>query len=283
MNAAISRIAEDERCTASHASLYYALFHCWNQAFFRNPLSISRNELMRQAGIGSTKTYYRCLHNLHDWEYISYLPSHNLLLGSKIRMIRFDRSGKSAKPRKGTPKDSLPDKTKKIKKGSSGTQVVTKRGSSGTQPVINRGSSGTQLVTPYINSKNITNKPNNTNAYEQADANSDLPIGEYRNTGHRKGNRKTGEGAEQPGKPENLDQVVSYFEEKKSTGAEAEKFFNYFESVGWRVGGRSLMRDWRAAARNWIANIPNYNTPRHDKNKVFKPQLTGKKNYAEPF
>ncbi len=42
------------------------------------------------------------------------------------------------------------------------------------------------------------------------------------------------------------------------------------------------MKDRRAAVRNWIANIPNYNNQKHDKNKVLKPQLKGK-NYAEPF
>jgi hypothetical protein len=37
--------------------------------------------------------------------------------------------------------------------------------------------------------------------------------------------------------------------------AESEKFFDYFESVGWRIGGRSPMRDWKAAVRNWVRRI----------------------------
>jgi len=274
MNAAISRIAEDERCTSSHASLYYALFYCWNSAFFRVPISINRHEVMFYAGIGSTNTYHKCIKDLHEWGYIRYKPSTNKMIGSKVSMIRFDRAVKSQ------------TKKTKIKSATTRERHANRKKTTRKQDVNRKSSGSIQVVRRSINSKNnknITNHKNTKNAYEQANANSDLPIGKYRNTGNRKGNRKTGKGAEQPGKPENLDQVVSYFEEKKSTGAEAEKFFNYFESVGWRVGGRSLMRDWRAAARNWIANIPNYNTPRHDKNKVFKPQLTGKKNYAEPF
>ena len=56
-------------------------------------------------------------------------------------------------------------------------------------------------------------------------------------------------------KPE-LFQVQNYFEE---VGAlpEAEGFFNYYESNGWKVGKNS-MKDWQAASRNWIKNSKNY-------------------------
>lgn len=31
----------------------------------------------------------------------------------------------------------------------------------------------------------------------------------------------------------------------------AEEFFNYYESVGWMVGGKKHMTDWRASVRYW--------------------------------
>ena len=56
-------------------------------------------------------------------------------------------------------------------------------------------------------------------------------------------------------KPE-LYQVQNFFEE---VGAlpEAEGFFNYYESNGWKVG-KNPMKDWQAASRNWIKNSKNY-------------------------
>ena len=42
-----------------------------------------------------------------------------------------------------------------------------------------------------------------------------------------------------------------YFLERGSTKEEAEKFFDYYTANGWKVG-RSTMKDWRAAARNWV-------------------------------
>lgn|SRR3990167_842269 len=48
-----------------------------------------------------------------------------------------------------------------------------------------------------------------------------------------------------------LETVKEYFKEIESNALEAEKFFDYFSSNGWRVG-RNPMKDWQAAARNWV-------------------------------
>ncbi|TCN61643.1 hypothetical protein CLV25_12526, partial [Acetobacteroides hydrogenigenes] len=37
-----------------------------------------------------------------------------------------------------------------------------------------------------------------------------------------------------------------------------QKFFNHFQSNGWRVGGKTPMRDWMAAASNWMINSANF-------------------------
>jgi hypothetical protein len=51
-----------------------------------------------------------------------------------------------------------------------------------------------------------------------------------------------------------LDAVILFFKEKNKTDLEAEKFFNHYESNGWLVGGKSKMKNWQAAARNWMLN-----------------------------
>lgn len=42
--------------------------------------------------------------------------------------------------------------------------------------------------------------------------------------------------------------------------AMAENFFDYYQSNGWKIGGRAPMRDWKAAARNWM-RVAAKNTP----------------------
>jgi hypothetical protein len=41
---------------------------------------------------------------------------------------------------------------------------------------------------------------------------------------------------------------------------EAERFYDYYESNGWKVGKNS-MKSWKAAVRNWLRNAKSYNKP----------------------
>lgn len=49
------------------------------------------------------------------------------------------------------------------------------------------------------------------------------------------------------------EELVAHFELKQSNSVEAEKFFNYYESNGWKVG-KNPMKKWKAAAANWMKN-----------------------------
>ena len=40
---------------------------------------------------------------------------------------------------------------------------------------------------------------------------------------------------------------------------EAEKFFNFYESNGWKVG-KNPMKDWKASVRSWESNSQNQKT-----------------------
>lgn len=59
--------------------------------------------------------------------------------------------------------------------------------------------------------------------------------------------------------PPESKQVLSYFISQKSTQEQADKFFNYYESNGWLIGGKTKMKNWQAAARNWIINSKAFN------------------------
>lgn len=79
--------------------------------------------------------------------------------------------------------------------------------------------------------------------------------------------------------PPKPDIVQQYFLEMGCTETEAKKFCNHFQSNGWKVGGKAPMKDWQAAARNWMLNCEKYSKP-VNKGLV---QLSGKKNYGEPL
>ncbi len=82
-----------------------------------------------------------------------------------------------------------------------------------------------------------------------------------------------------------IEEVKTYFQENNFPELEAQKFFNYFSSVGWLVGGKTPMVDWQAAAQNWILNSTNFNH-NTDTNPINRPKhlnTVTDKNYAEPL
>ena len=58
--------------------------------------------------------------------------------------------------------------------------------------------------------------------------------------------------------PKSTSEVAEYFQEKGSTKKEAENFFYFYESKGWKVGNNP-MKNWKMAASGWIS--------RNNKNK----------------
>ena len=207
-----AKISLDDRISTTHLGLYYSLFHQWNLAKFKNPISISRSELMLTSKIGSANTYTRCLRELNDWGYIDYKPSNNPYRGSLVNLYRFDNSCDNSTD------NSCDNSTDNSSDNSTDTT-----------PVI--------AVRPYINNINNNKQLNNTNIVSdnlkvvtQSKSKKEIFISP------------------------SFDAVVMFFKEKNKTDLEAQKFFNHFESNGWLVGGKAKMKNWHAAARNWILN-----------------------------
>ena len=77
-----------------------------------------------------------------------------------------------------------------------------------------------------------------------------------------------------------LQEVQSYFLEKQNSQTEAERFFNYFESNGWLVGGKTKMKDWKAAARNWMMRSKEFQKEKQPTNPLSTNQ---NKDYSIPL
>lgn len=61
--------------------------------------------------------------------------------------------------------------------------------------------------------------------------------------------------------PPSEDEAIDYFDEQGSSAAEAKSFLDYYAANGWKVGGRATMKNWQAAARNWIRRAGQYSHP----------------------
>ena len=274
------KVTGDKALNPTHISLYMSLFQFWNCNRFKNPISISRDEVMRISKISSKATYHKCLKALHSQGYIKYEPSYNPFKGSHVFLFNFS--------------DELKPLSKSERNASSnfepvGKQVVNKlqtASETSTEQVDE------QVVVPYINNTNITNNlniENSLNLGEQEkkieDENSVFKNNEIHFQKKEKSSgKKEKEGFVIPSAAEGpkFEEVKSYFQENNFPELEANKFFNYFKSIGWLVGGKTPMADWQAAARNWMLNAPKFiSNERTDRSKHFDTSST--KNYSEPL
>ncbi|SDX75020.1 hypothetical protein SAMN05444411_10910 [Lutibacter oricola] len=46
--------------------------------------------------------------------------------------------------------------------------------------------------------------------------------------------------------------ILDFFKKENYPELEAEKFFNHYQGIGWKVGGKAKMVDWQATARSWM-------------------------------
>ncbi|MDD5150590.1 MAG: transcriptional regulator [Flavobacterium sp.] len=283
------KVAIDKTLNPTHVSLYMSLFQFWNCNRFKNPISISRDEVMRISKISSKATYHKCLKNLHSLGYINYEPSYNPFKGSHVYLFNFSddlkpipKSEKATMP-KNEPVFELVDEqvVNKLYTGS-GTSNET-----GTE----------QALVSYINNTNIPNISNDlkiVNLDEQA-KNFEI-VDEFLKSAASEEKEKSS-GKKEKDEIENSDlssraqsrelnptieNVKVYFLEQNFPELEAIKFFNYFSSNGWLVGGKTPMVDWQAAAQNWILNAPKFIS--NEQSNRAKHLNTGTdKDYSEPL
>lgn len=283
------KVALDRTLNPTHISLYIALFQFWNCNRFKNPISISRDEVMRISKISSKATYHKCLKNLHNLGYINYQPSYNPFRGSHVILFNFSEDLKPLPKSERKPKNEpLFEQVNEQALNKSCTSSET-----GTE----------QAVVPSINNinnTNISNDKNVSNLEKQAkkfeEINNSNLENETENEKEKKLREKKKSVSDSPTQIDinhklggksfvepNLNEIKTYFQENNFPEQEAQKFYNYFSSVGWLVGGKTPMVNWQAAAQNWIINTPKFISNAEQPNKAKHLNTTTDKDYAEPL
>ncbi|WP_348825517.1 transcriptional regulator [Flavobacterium aestuarii] len=277
------KVAIDKTLNPTHVSLYIALFQFWNCNRFKNPISISRDEVMRISKISSKATYHKCLKNLHSLGYINYEPSYNPFKGSHVYLFNFSDD---LKPIPKNEKTTIP-------KNEPAFELVNEQ-------VVNKlctasdtsNQTGTeQALVSYINNTNIPNISNDlkiVNLDEQAkkieidDEFLKIVGTEEKEKSSAKKEKEflvTSSAVEKP----TIENVKAYFLEQHFPDIEAIKFFNYFSSNGWLVGGKTPMVDWQASAQNWILNAPKFISNEQQSNRAKQLNTGTDKDYSEPL
>ena len=265
------KVAIDKTLNPTHVSLYIALFQFWNCNRFKNPISINRDEVMRISKISSKATYHKCLKNLHSLGYINYEPSYNPFKGSHVILFNFSEDlkplPKSERKPKNEPLNELVSE-QALNKSCTSSETGTEQA---VVPSIN-----------YINNTNILNDKNVSNLEKHTKNFEEINNSNLKNEDEEKEKSSAKKEKEEKLQP-SIEEVKTYFQENNFPEQEAQKFFNYFKSVGWLVGGKTPMVDWQAAAQNWMINAPKFISNAEQPNRAKQLNTTTDKDYSEPL
>ncbi|MBF2709092.1 transcriptional regulator [Flavobacterium soyangense] len=266
------KVSTDFDLNPTHISLYMAIFQLWNQNRFQNPIGISRDELMRISKIASYATYHKCIRELDERDFVKYMPSYNPFKGSTLEVLNLDFYTKPIQ-KKEIKKLKTQQKIKQVNE-----QAIVQVDELGIEQVLNKHCTSTELL-PYINNTNSINIVNGQ-AQKKQDKNDAFLLEKEPQPKKKLREKKGIEHGEKI--PPIWEEVALYFKEKNNSEIEAQKFYNHFQSNGWLVGGKSKMKDWKAAARNWMLNTNNFQ-PKSNKPQPNHLHTTNSKNYAEPL
>jgi hypothetical protein len=83
----LSSAEDDPRITTAHISVYVSLWKKWKDSGSDGPLSFFRTELAAMCKISSCNTFHKVIRQLHEYGYITYVPSYNHFSGSQVYFI----------------------------------------------------------------------------------------------------------------------------------------------------------------------------------------------------
>ncbi len=283
-----NRIAMENSLNPTHISLYLTLFQCWNVNRFKNPITISRDEMMKGSKIASKATYHKCIKELQRLGFLDYHPSYNPYSGTQVFMANFSE-GNNLKPV---------------------NQETARSNNNQTTPFFEPSEPKNELLNgnvpeqldepPYIynkqtieNNKNIdidTNFENHLFFKNEKEKSKEKSSAKKEKSETLADHHQTEESLQKFVAP-TLELTKEYFKFQNFTEFEAERFFNYYSSIGWLIGGKTKMKDWQASARNWMlntskfsANLPNQSTKKENPQpRAYNLNATIDKNYAEPL
>ncbi len=244
----------DEDFSATHLSLFMALFQLWNQARFAKQIQIIRDDAMRLGKINSKATYHKAMAYLHKQGYIDYRPSYNPYKGSTIIFF--------------------PPQLAHIEPNAEPVQILS------TRPINEPYNKLYSTSIIHDNTSDLSiDKKKEKNQKTASSNQSQLLFPKKEKDSAQKlfSNENT--------IPPPSEQVEKFFLANQSTLQEALRFINHYTANGWLVGGKSPMKDWKASAKNWISNSINFTKSANygKSNRAQQLHASTRKNYFEPL
>lgn len=96
-------------------------------------------------------------------------------------------------------------------------------------------------------------------------------------------NKQTIENSKQTKLPKNEMEVIDFFKSKEWSATEALKFYNHYQAIGWKIGGKIKIVDWRASAGNWVLKAGAIENEKELSQNKDNLRTTKEKDYGQPL
>ena len=271
LTAFYNHVKKDDCLTASHISLYMALFQYWNFNRFQNPFPVYRQNIMNLSKIGSKNTYHKCIKELHQAKYIYYHPSPSKFLPVKVSIGRLDVQEEPVSRFKQldlfNENESMHRKPSPPQKGEDLRGGPSPKIDTDSVPILTAMCTDFDTVPVPKMGHNIKHKhfikESKPPAQKIFDKNEMLTqkinrLAGVPNPGH---DTEQSRSAIMP----NLIEVEDFFKSTNYPDTEAKKFFNHYKAIGWKIKGITPIEDWQAATHKWMLNAAKFEPVKSNK------------------
>ena len=235
-------IAEQDDNKPIDTALFWFIVELSNKLNWKKEFSLPTYDTMEVLGISDYRTYKKALDKLINYGFINMIQkSKNQYTANKIAF---------------------------------GDKCYCKKYNGTTNSTTNSTTNDTPVIDKPLNDK--TFKPSKQKESEEALSNASN-FEEENNESKKQDNserKKVRAKKEKFTKP-NLNEIKEYFFEKLNENKavnydkcdnEAEKFFDHYESNGWKVS-KQPMKNWKASVRNWIRRMPEFKNQKTKNNE----------------
>lgn len=84
-------------------------------------------------------------------------------------------------------------------------------------------------------------------------------------------------------KPKNEIEVLDFFKKEDWPEIEAQKFYNHYQAIGWKIGGKIKIENWHASAKNWMLKSEELKTEKQVSQNQDNLHTVRNKNYNQPL
>lgn len=250
--------------------------------------------MMKGSKISSNATYHRCIKELQRLGYLDYIPSFNPHSGTLVTLYDFSDEGKSKYVLEAeTSPKNIPTTPKIEQVDGQGAEhpdsqlyIYNKKQNKNNKNIYIEPEFEILDINSFFEfQKKETHFPFADDDRQMLKKFADTEKKQTEESRQKSSAKKEEVFTESPP----IELVKDYFKFQNYSEFEAERFFNYYSSNGWLIGGKTIMKDWKASARNWMlnttkfkVNLPQNNTVK-EQTRAQNLHVTIDKNYAEPL